>query len=262
MAINKAMKLALSALSYADIDIKRSYKFRRKVANIRAPIITRPLYKLFDRTVVSGDREVAVRLYTPDKAEPLRTLLFFHGGGWVTQSVDTYNKICINLARRTASRVISVEYSLAPENKFPHGLEDCYAVARELALRPEYFGDFAEQNNKIILVGDSAGGNLAAALSLLARDRGEFLVDSQVLIYPATYNDYSADSPFQSVSEYGKGYLLTAKKISEYMQLYMNEESDLQNPYFAPLLAEDFKNQPNTLIITAEYDPLRDEGEE
>lgn len=106
------------------------------------------------------------------------------------------------------------------------------------------------------------GANLAAAVSLLARDRGEFSVARQILVYPSTYNDHSENSPFDSVRENGTDYLLTSKKIQDYMALYMRSEADLESPYFAPLLAEDLRCQPRTLILTAQYDPLRDEGEE
>ena len=113
----------------------------------------------------------------------------------------------------------------------------------------------------ITLIGDSAGGNLVAAVSLLARDRGDFLPKRQILIYPAVYNDYSENSPFPSVQENGSDYLLTAGKMQDYIALYARHESDKLSPYFAPYLAEDLSNQPDTLLLTAEFDPLRDEGE-
>ncbi|NLK39028.1 MAG: alpha/beta hydrolase [Clostridiales bacterium] len=256
--MNKAMRLALAALSYTDIDIKKNYKLRRSVAKIKAPLLTKPLYNFRDLKICSDGREIPVRIYTPKTPTNDRVLLFFHGGGWVTESVDTYNRVCLNLAKGTGCRVISVEYRLAPEHPFPAGLEDCYAVAREFICSPEGFDITPD---KITLIGDSAGANLAAAVSLLARDRGEFSIHSQILIYPATYNDHTENSPFPSVVENGKGYLLTSKKVSDYMTLYMSSEEDKNSPYFAPLLAADFSKQPATLIITAQYDPLRDEGE-
>ena len=162
------------------------------------------------------------------------------------------------MAKLTGHVVVSVDYRLAPEHPFPAGLEDCYAVARDIFLDAQLLGVPAES---ITLIGDSAGGNLAAALSLLARDRGEFLPRRQILLYPATYNDHTARSPFPSVRENGEGYILTAKRIGEYMELYASCGADRKSPYFAPLLAEDLSGQPDTLIITAQYDPLRDEGE-
>ena len=176
----------------------------------------------------------------------------------MTESVDTYNKVCAALTDATGRRVISVDYRLAPESPFPQGLDDCYAAAGALFNAPAHF-DF--DPGEITLVGDSAGGNLAAAVSLRARDTGDFHVRRQILIYPATYSDHGPDSPFPSVAENGSDYLLTTRRICEYIDLYKRDDSDLRNPYFAPLLARDFTNQPDTLLITAEFDPLRDEGE-
>lgn len=156
----------------------------------------------------------------------------------------------------TGCLVASVDYLLAPEHRFPAGLEDCYAVARELFLNRELM-----EALDIVLIGDSAGGNLAAAVSLMARDRGEFLPRRQILIYPAVGNDYSENSPYPSVHENGTGYLLTAKRVQDYLALYRSSEEDLKNPYFAPLQATSFAEQPDTLLITAQYCPLRDEGE-
>ena len=185
-------------------------------------------------------------------------MLFIHGGGWVTESVDNYERICARMANATGHIVVSVDYRLAPEYPFPTGLEDCYAVAKAIYTNQFILNTRPEQ---ITLIGDSAGGNLAAALSLMARDRGEFLPRRQVLIYPATNSDYSEHSPFPSVRENGTDYLLTRGKINDYINLYASCEEDKQNPYFAPILAKDLSNQPRTLIITAELDPLRDEGE-
>ena len=154
--------------------------------------------------------------------------------------------------------MVSVDYRLAPEYPFPHGLEDCYAAARELFLHSDMFhGDVPE----IILMGDSAGGNLSAAVSLLAAARGEFYVKRQILLYPAVYYDYTESSPFPSVWENGEGYLLTSKKVQEYMELYSPDPRQRKSPYVAPILAPKLSGQPETLIITAEFDPLRDEGE-
>ena len=176
----------------------------------------------------------------------------------MTGTVDSYSAVCADMANITGCLVASVDYLLAPEHRFPAGLEDCYAVARELFISNGLLGG---KPSDIVLVGDSAGGNLAAAVSLLARDRGEFLPGRQILIYPAVGNDYSESSPYPSVHENGTGYLLTAKRVQDYLCLYRSSEEDLENPYFAPLQAESFTEQPDTLLITAQYCPLRDEGE-
>ncbi len=204
------------------------------------------------------DREIPVRVFRPKKGGLPKAIIFYHGGGWVTGDIDTYTKICAYMARQTKHTVVSVNYRLAPENPFPAALEDCYFVTREIFNDPCLISCALED---ITLAGDSAGGNLAAVVSLMARDRGEFRPSRQILIYPATYYDHSDKSPFPSVRKYGDSYLLTAEKIQNYMDMYISNEEDKHNPYVAPILAEDLSNQPKTLIVTAEYDPLRDEGE-
>ena len=212
MAINKRMRTALRLLSYpAAADLEKVYKIERVLYNLKAPPIA-PLYHLWDHKIQSVDgAAIRVRLYrAPGKADSSRLLLFFHGGGWVFESVDTYNQVCRRLAKATGCPIASVEYRRAPEHPFPVGLEDCYAAARAVYQHPEQFGVHPQD---IVLIGDSAGGNLAAAVSLMARDRGEFTVGQQILIYPATAADHSPDSPFDSVRENGHGYLLTARRV-------------------------------------------------
>lgn len=212
---------------------------------------------MWDRVVRSGDHAIPVRLFAPDGEGPFSLLLFFHGGGWVTGGIENYTGVCADLAKATGCTVASVDYRLAPEHKFPTAPEDCYTVAREFFL-----GRVPDVNpDDITLIGDSAGGNLAAAVSLMARDRGEFLPKRQILLYPSTYNDHSEQSPFPSVRDNGTDYLLTSRRIQNVTLLYRSSDDDLSNPYFAPLLASDFSRQPRTLLITAEYCPLRDEGE-
>lgn len=264
MAINEFTRAALRAISYSDISIKTSYPIERELKAIGTHSLLSPLYRLWDRRITVDGRDIPVRIYAPPvpadencNGLPDHTLIFFHGGGWVKETVDTYNKVCMALARHTGANVVSVEYRLAPEHKFPMGLMDCYAAARELYLRPDTLGVFSDNYT---LIGDSAGANLAAAVSLMARDRGEFKVGRQILIYPATHYDHSETSPFPSVKENGKDYLLTARRINEYIELYRRSEEDMYSPYFSPLLA-DTRDQPDTLLITAEFDPLRDEGE-
>lgn len=263
MAINKFMRLALKALSYPDIDIRKTYQIERFMNYIKLPPALLPRFEWRNQAILADGREILTRIYFPEEDDQKHTLLFFHGGGWVTENVDTYNRVCIALARAVRSKVISVDYRLAPEHRFPQGLNDCYAAARELITRPESFGF---DPHRVVLIGDSAGGNLTAAVSLRARDEGLFRVSRQILIYPATYNNHSTEpghsSPFPSVTENGSDYLLTSKRICEYTDLYKRDDTDLLDPYFAPLLAENFSNQPDTLLISAEYDPLRDEGEE
>jgi acetyl esterase/lipase len=258
MAINKAMKMALKALSYTDLDLKKTYKLQRQLNNAAHPYI-RPLYKIWDHKIIGMDHEIPVRIFLPkDDDYENKILIFFHGGGFVIGNIDSYSAVCSNMAKQTGRIVVSVDYRLAPEFPFPAAPEDCYAVTREIFLDAALFNVEAKD---ITLIGDSAGGNLAAVVSMMARDRGEFLPSKQILLYPSTFNDHSENSPFPSIRENGTDYLLTSKKISDYIDLYKSSDRDLDNPYLAPLLAKDLSRQPKTLIITAEYDPLRDEGE-
>jgi acetyl esterase len=256
MAINKVVRAALKALSYTEYDIKENLQMYRSFVNLTRKHILKPLFKTWDFKIGSKNHNIPVRVFSPQVHGANPVLLFFHGGGWVTGNIDTYNKVCTNMAKLTNSKVVSVDYRLAPENPFPSGLEDCYEAAKV------FIANKVINDKEVILIGDSAGGNLAAAVSLLARDRKEFKVDKQILIYPSTYNDHTENSPFRSIEENGRDYLLTTKRIRDYIDLYISKEEDFYSPYFAPLLAHDLTMQPKTLIITAEYDPLRDEGEE
>lgn len=258
MAINKLMRSALKALSAPDINTKKNFKTERAVVNITHRHVFRPSYKIWDHRIFAEDHDIPVRLYSPAIKGRFPVIIFFHGGGWVTGNMGSYDKLCTVMAERTGHMVVSVEYRLAPEHPFPAGLYDCYLVTKEIFGNPDLLNVTSEQ---ITLVGDSAGGNLAAAVSLMARDKGDFTPRRQILLYPSTYNNHNDESPFSSVRENGTDYLLTQKRINDYMELYSNNAEDLMNPYFAPLISGDLSNQPDTLILTAEFDPLRDEGE-
>lgn len=259
MAINKALRAAIAALSYPEIDVKKTYRLERELQKITAWRLKKPhLYRIWEHAVPRGDHHIPVRIFAPSEDAAYPALIFFHGGGWVTGNIDSYDGVCADMAAITGRTVVSVDYRLAPEHRFPTGLEDCYAAAREIFL---HSGQLGARPEEIALIGDSAGGNLAAAVSLMARDRGEFLPARQILIYPAVGNDHTETSPFPSVRENGTGYLLTAKRVRDFLELYRSSDGDLENPYFAPLLARDLSRQPDTLIVTAEYCPLRDEGE-
>ena len=260
--ISKTMRAILHALSYSNVEVEAA----RKLADLKKLDAMRIFLKKLDTKVYNGDYEVPVRLYFPNE-EAMKTetsqglaypiLLFFHGGGWVTDSVENYDRVCSRMAQDTGHIVISVEYRLAPEHRFPIGLEDCYAAARTL-----YMDLLREDQDKITIMGDSAGGNLAAAVCLLARARGEFMPKRQILIYPALGNCYTEESPYKSVHENGTDYLLTSERMENYLLLYENSKEDRKNPYFSPLMEQNLSNMPDTLILTAEFDPLRDEGEE
>lgn len=273
MPINKAVLAAFKAATRLRPDIKEFYPVQRAVEDASAKLtLPNPRCRVDDACAVMPDGyEVPLRVFTPldidfSLTEGLKvtedsrgTILFFHGGGWVNGNVDFYLDACTTMALKLERRVVSVDYRRAPEHRFPQAPEDCYEVARQL------FAGTLLSNvdpSHLVLFGDSAGGNLAAVVSLMARDRGEFKPPVQMLLYPVTYDDHDpATSWFDSVRDNGEDYLLTSQEIEGYMELYQSSPADRANPYFAPLLAPDLSGQPRTLVISAEYCPLRDEGE-
>lgn len=262
--ISKTMRAILHALSYSNVEVEAA----RRLADLKKLDALRIFLKKLDTKIYNGEYEVPVRLYFPNEeamkagvseGHTLPVILFFHGGGWVTDSVENYDRVCSRMSQDTGHIVVSVEYRLAPEYRFPTGLEDCYAAARELYTNRTLLNT---DPDKITVMGDSAGGNLAAAVCLMARDKGEFMPKRQILIYPALSNCYTEDSPYRSVHENGTGYLLTSERMENYLKLYESSSQDRENPYFSPLQEKNLCNMPDTLILTAEFDPLRDEGEE
>ena len=250
-------KKIVKLLSKPHLNLKKNYKIYRKIISFFNPPI-KSEYRTLDHKMLVDGREIPVRIFLPETSKTRKILIFFHGGGWVTGDIDSYTNVCRNMANNTEHIVVSVDYRLAPENPFPRGVEDCYYVTKEIFKRPDILNCREED---ITLIGDSAGGNLAAVVSLMGRDRGEFYPNKQILIYPATNYDHSETSPYPSIRENGSDYIMTSKRIQDYLDLYVENEEDKLNPYVAPILSNDLKNQPNTLIITAQYDPLRDEGE-
>lgn len=195
---------------------------------------------------------VAVRAYHPQRAAPLAgwpCLLYLHGGGWVVGGLDSHDFICMELATELGALVVAVDYRLAPEHPFPAGFEDCLAVWRHLADAP-----FAIDPRRRLVIGDSAGGNLAAALCLALRDAGQPLPRAQVLIYPALGGP--ADLP--SRHECFDAPLLSSRELEHYEALYLGGARP--SPYAMPLLAKDLSGVPPALVAVAQWDPLRDDG--
>jgi acetyl esterase len=207
-----------------------------------------------DRKLPGPAGEVPVRIYSPPGRGPFGVLIFFHGGGWVIGNIGTHDSLCRDLTKQANIVTISVEYRLAPEHKFPAGPEDCYAVTKWVGANTALL---SVDPDKLAVGGDSAGGNLAAAVTLMARDRGGPKIAYQALIYPAT--NAANDTPSQK--EFGKdGYILSKSDMEWFYGHYL-KPGDATNPYASPALDKDLKGLPPALVLTAAYDPLRDEGE-
>jgi acetyl esterase len=212
-----------------------------------------PVGSVEDRSVPSPDGEVPIRIYRPQGDGPFGVCLFFHGGGWVIGDIDTHDAQARSLASRSGCAVVSVDYRLAPEHVFPGPLEDCFAATTWVV---EHAGELGFDPARVAVAGDSAGGNLAAAVSILARDRGGPDLAFQLLVYPATDHSFSQASYLENA----EGYFLTAAAMRWFSAHYL-ADGEPTDPLAAPLHAPDLSNLPPALVITAEYDPLRDEGE-
>ena len=211
--------------------------------------------KVEDRSFPGPAAELPLRIYTPDGRGPFPVLVYFHGGGWVIGSLETHDGLCRHLANAAGAVVVSVDYRLAPEHPFSASGEDAYAATRWVAANAAVIGGDAK---RIAVGGDSAGGNLAAVVSLMARDRGGPPLVFQLLVYPVT------DAPSANTASYrenAEGYFLTAKMMHWFWDHYCGKNPDLSDPYLCPLRAKDLKRLPPALVVTAEFDPLRDEGE-
>ncbi|MCP4539143.1 MAG: alpha/beta hydrolase [Chloroflexi bacterium] len=198
--------------------------------------------------------EIPVRTYTPEGDGPFPVLVFFHGGGWVQGDLDTHDGICRFLADGASCVVVSVDYRLAPEHKYPAAVEDAYAATRWVAENAERLQGDA---TRIAVGGDSSGGNLAAVVSRMARDRGELALVYQLLIYPVT-NISTLDTG--SYRDYGDRYTLLKDTMAWFRDHYLADEKDGQNPSVSPLLAQDLSSLPPAMVVTAEFDVLRDEA--
>lgn len=215
-----------------------------------------PVAEVTALSIDAGSHQIPARLYVPagaGKAPPL--VLYFHGGGWVIGSLETHDESCRQLAGYSGAAVLSVGYRLAPEHPFPAPLDDAWA-ALTLAARAD--NPFGTDPKRIVVAGDSAGGNIAAALAILSRDRKGPQILHQLLLYPVTDADFATGS-YQS---FGTGeYFLSADSMRFFWRHYMNGKDPATEPLAAVLRQKDLSALPPATVITGEYDPLRDEGE-
>ncbi len=213
-----------------------------------------PVGGVEDRNIPGPGGDIPIRIYTPVAAggSPLAALVYYHGGGWVVGDIESHDATCRTLSQTSGCKVISVDYRLAPEAKFPAAADDAYAAlvwveknAMEIGVDP----------NRIAVGGDSAGGNLAAVASLMARDKNGPHIAFQLLIYPVT--QIGIDSA--SRKELATGYFLETETMTWFEDQYV-DPADADNPYASPLKADSLSGLPPAYVITAGFDPLKDEG--
>ncbi len=208
-----------------------------------------------DVSIALEGRTLDARLYVPEGAGETPPLtLFFHGGGWVVGTLETHDGTCRALAQKSGSAVLSIAYRLAPEHRYPTAVEDCYDALVWTAANVDAL---SVDGSRLAVAGDSAGGNLAAAVAILARDRAGPALRHQLLIYPVTDQDYSS----ASYAENGGGeYYLSTDGMRWFWGHYLGDTATENAPSATVLRMNDLSGLPSATVITAEYDPLRDEG--
>jgi acetyl esterase len=218
------------------------------------PATPTPVARVEDRHIPGPAGDMTVRIYWPEAGSPAPLVVFFHGGGFVLCSLDSHDELCRALCREAGVVLVSVDYRLAPEAPYPAAADDCYAA---LAWAVSNAAELGADPTRVAVAGDSAGGNLAAVTALRARDLGGPALRHQCLIYPVT--DCRFDTP--SYIENAEGYFLTAEAMRWFWSHYLQDMGRAAEPYASPLRAPSLAGLPPALVITAEYDPLRDEGE-
>ena len=230
---------------------------RRQVLEMIKPLAgePRPVGRRIDRSIPGPGGEIPIRLYLPTAAAAalLPVLVYFHGGGFVIGDLESHDHVCRWLCEQAQCLVVSVDYRLAPEHPFPAAVDDAYAATEWVAANVEELGG---DPARLAVGGDSAGGNLATVVSRLTRDAGGPAIGYQLLIYPATDSTLAANSH----TEFADGYRLTRRLIDWFLAHYLPDEADRRDPRASPLLAADLAGLPPALVVTAGFDPLRDEG--
>lgn len=218
-------------------------------------LVPAKLARMETRTIPGpGGSDLKIRIYWPAGQAPSAACLYFHGGGWVLNNIDTHDDLVQRLTEASGCMFVSVDYRLAPEHKYPAAVEDAYCALNWVT---QHAAELQIDPHKIAVSGDSAGGNIAAALCLMTRDRGGPAVTFQALIYPITDCDFERPS----YRDNADGYFLTTAQMIWFWNHYVLSAEQMREPYASPIRATSLRGLPPALILTAEYDPLRDEGE-
>ena len=226
--------------------------FESRYEQISFPL--KQIKSLEERKIPGPGGDLTLRIYTPFGRGPFPLLRFIHGGGWVLFRPVHYDSVCTYLCEGSGFIVVSVDYRLSPETKYPGALNDCHAALKWVSAHAT---EIDADASRIIISGDSGGGNLAAALALKNRDEDAVNLQGQLLIYPALA---WYDPPTPSLSEFAGGYSLTLVAMEWFWKQYLASPAQSSEPYAVPMKAASLANLPETLLIVAGYDPLRDEG--
>ncbi len=248
----KALLTAIQAAAYPALTTMPAAR-AREVINDRFSKMNIPVKRvggIADQYIPGEETSLKLRIYTPEGQGPFPVMMWFHGGGWVLFNIDHYDSICTHLCHYAGIIVVSVDYRLAPEHRFPAAVNDCSLATRWILGNASSFGG---DPGRVIVAGDSAGGNLAAVTSLRMRDS----LAGQVLIYPVT--DYY-EPETGSYRKFADDYALTRSDLFWFWDKYIRSKGDVMNPEVAPLKATSLEGLPPALVMLAGYDPLYDEG--
>lgn len=212
-----------------------------------------PISSVEDRQISVEGGEITVRIYTPEGEGPFPLFVYYHGGGWVLGNLETSDAGCRLLAEKTGRVVVSVDYRLAPEYKFPIPVEDCYTA---LCWANDYAAELKANKDDIVVGGDSAGGNLSTVMAIISQEKSGPKITAQALIYPVTNLDFTTET----YEKFADGYGLDKDLMIWFGEYYVNNEKDYKNVYVSPLLSEDVSALPPAIIVAAENDVLLDEG--
>lgn len=257
MPLHPQVRAFLDLISAANLpDISEQGAFTARSNSHAEPDISGPIEtstRIDHCFFTSPTADLPLNIYTPNGPGPFRALVYFHGGGWVVNYINRYDAQLVALAKKTNSVIVSVNYQKAPEHKFPIPFNDCYSALEWTVANAE---ELNIDVSKIGVAGDSAGGNLASAVALAARDRGEISLAYQLLIYPCNGPEFVATPDVPNAEGFG----LTQRGMKWLWEQYLNDDQDNRNPYAVPQSATNYSGLPPTIIITAEFDVLRLDG--
>jgi acetyl esterase len=255
MAVNPQAQAVLDMMAAANFQLDGDPQAVRDMMAMTPRPPGEEVAAVEDRTLPLNGESIPVRIYRPSADSKVRpVLVWFHGGGWVIGNLDSADFACRMLTNASGCVVVSVDYRLAPEHKFPAAADDCFAATQWVV---EHADELGVDASKVAVGGDSAGGNLAAVVAQLAKEAGGPAISYQALVYPVTNFNFAT----ASYKDNAEGYLLTKASMEWFWGHYLGNEGDGQHVKASPLLCADLTGLPPAIVITAEYDPLRDEGE-
>lgn len=259
MPVHPEIQKILNVIPKYDPTHKVVPEEHRKMFDVPAlPIEQRvQVHAVEEKVISTTEADITIRIYTPEEKESYPVLMYFHGGAFLSGTLESHDEVIRPICMESGYKVVSVEFRLAPEYPYPAALNDCYNATKWVTEHKE---ELQWDGQNLALAGDSSGGNLVAVVSLLARNKKEFNITKNVLLYPSLDLDFSSFR-YPSLTENGTGYFVESAQLAELNGFYLLGGVDTDNPLVSPIREQNLEHFPKSLIVTAEYDPFRDEGE-